>query len=92
MAKISKNIILNHFNDIFRQANRSQSRIFIQDGDPSQNSAVAKKTLNKIGAKLFPIPPHSPDLNPIENFFHLIKRKLTKEAKEKKITYETIQQ
>ena len=73
-----KNIILNHFNDIFRQANRSQSRIFIQDGDPSQNSAVAKKALNKIGAKLFPIPPRSPDLNPIENFFHLIKRKLTK--------------
>ena len=68
-----KNIILNHFNDIFRLCNRPNSRIFIQDGDPSQNSAVARKALNRIGAKLFSIPPRSPDLNPIENVFHLVK-------------------
>ena len=48
-----KNIILNHFNDIFRLCNRPNSRIFIQDGDPSQNSAVARKALNRIGTELF---------------------------------------
>ena len=87
-----KNIILNHFNDIFRLCNRPNSRIFIQDGDPSQNSAVARKALNRIGAKLFSIPPRSPDLNPIENVFHLVKWSLAREPKEKKITYESVEQ
>ena len=73
-----KNIILNYFNDIFCLCNRPNSRIFIQDGDPSQNSAVARKALNRIGAKLFSIPPRTPDLNPIENAFHLVKRSLAR--------------
>ena len=33
-----------------------------------------------------------PDLNPIENFFHLINVKLKKEALEKKITDESLEQ
>ena len=45
-----------NFNDIFRRCNRPNSRIFIQEGDPTQNSAVARKALNRIGAKLFSIP------------------------------------
>ena len=36
------------------------------------------------------IPPRSPDLNPAENFFHLIKRELKKQAIEYQITSETI--
>lgn len=87
-----KNIILEHFDGIFRLSNRSHSRIFIQDGDPSQNSAAARSAFKAIGAKLFSIPPRSPDLNPIENLFHLVKRNLKKQATEKKITYESVEQ
>ena len=78
------------FNEIFRLSSRTHSPVFIQDGDPSQNSASAKRGLNSIGAQVFSIPPRSPDLNPIENLFHLVKKSLTKEAIEKRITYKLV--
>jgi len=83
---------LNLFNDIFHLRKRPHSRIFVQDGDPGQNGTIARKALDAIGAKLFSIPPQGPDLNPVENVFHLVKRSLTREAKEKKITYESVEQ
>ena len=39
----------------------------LQDGDPSQNSAVAQKAMSDVGTLLFTIPTCSPDLNPIKN-------------------------
>ena len=33
--------------------------------------------------------PGSPDLNPIENLFHLVKKRVEREALEKEITYES---
>ena len=50
--------------------------MFVQDGDPSQNSKAAKTALDKIGAVQFSIPPRSPDLNPIENAFNLVEKKI----------------
>ena len=38
---------------------------------------------------MFAIPPRSPDINPIENFFHLLQIELTKQALERKIRHET---
>ena len=88
-----KNIINNHFEDIFVKSHkRYQSKMFLQDGDPSQNSAAAKKALEKIKAEVFSIPPRSPDLNPVENLFHTVKRNLRLEALENKITSDTPQQ
>ena len=49
--------------------------MFLQDGDPSQNSKAAKTTLDKIGAVQFTIPLRSPDLHPIENAFNLVEIK-----------------
>ena len=63
--------------------------LFLQDNDPSQNSAMAKEALKNIGAEVVKIPPRSPDLNPIENFFHNVKRKLRQDALEKKIARES---
>ena len=48
--------------------------------------------LNRIGAKLFSIPSCSSDLNPAEKEFHLVKQRLAREAKEKKTTYESVDQ
>ena len=74
-----------------RSANTSVKR-FLQDGDPSQNSLVARKALDEVGAQLFKIPARSPDLNPIENLFNLVSAKLEKDALRKQITYETFEQ
>jgi len=52
----------------------------VQDGDPSQNAASVQKELRKIKAKVFSIPPRSPDLNPMENLFHLVRKQLNRDA------------
>ena len=54
--------------------------LFVMDNDPSQRSAIAKDALHEIGAEVVEIPPRSPDLNPIENFFHNIKHSLREGA------------
>ena len=41
---------------------------------------------------MFAIPARSPDLNPIENIFHLIRKELRKEALDFRITQETYAQ
>lgn len=63
--------------------------MFLQDGDPSQNSAAARKEWGKLDITLLKIPPRSPDINPLENVFHLLDRKLKSDAIEQTITHET---
>lgn len=74
---------------MFIRAQKGNSKLWIQDGDPSQNCTAVKRILQLIGAKLLSIPARSPDINPIENFFHLVKRELRKDALERNITSES---
>ena len=62
--------------------------MFLQDGDPRQNSRHAKRAMDRIGARVFNIPPGSPDCNPIENVFNVVKQQLHQEALERKIAHE----
>ena len=39
-----------------------------------------------IVAQMFSIPPRSPDINPIENLLHLVKKQLNRDALEQNIT------
>ena len=55
-------------------------RLFVMDNDPCQNSKIAKAALENIGTNISKIPPRSPDLNPIENIFHNVKRAWREEA------------
>lgn len=73
--------IKRNFVTMFGDADKGHTEYFVQDGDPSQNSRVAKEALGRVKAKLFPIPPRSPDLNPIENVFHLVNKQLKKDAR-----------
>ena len=81
-----------NFKNMFANSVNSKGKLFIQDGDPSQNSKLAVKEINKIGAVQISIPPRSPDINPIENFFNLVERKLQYDAITKKITHETFEE
>lgn len=56
---------------------RKKDKLFLRDGDPCQNSAPEGKAMKEIGTAMFLILPRSPDINPIENFFHLIDKKLS---------------
>lgn len=79
------------FPDIYKRTEHIEGRLFLQDGCPVQNSAAAKKAFKKVDAEIFPIPPRSPDLNPIENFFNLISTKLRQDALDQVITSESFE-
>lgn len=83
--------IRKHFKDVFRKSGK-QSMVWLQDGDPSQNSMKSKVAQNRVGAKVFPIPPRSPELNPIENVFSFVKKELRIQAIDNKIERENYQQ
>ena len=58
----------------FENSSNPPRILFLQDGGPSQNHLKAKNAAFDIGAWMIQIPPRSPDINPVENFFHLMKK------------------
>ena len=74
-----------HFASMFKKCPNLKGKLFLQDGDPSQNSCKARSAWDKIGARKFSIPTRSPDLNPIKNIFHIAKKKLHQDVLEMKI-------
>ena len=81
--------ICDNFPECFKKCGNEKGGTFLQDGDPSQNSKLAFNALARVGSKRFSIRARSPDLNPIENVFNIIKRRLREEAIRKEITKET---
>ncbi len=82
--RFSEYVRLN-FPQIFARSANAKAKRFLQDGDPARNSA-------EVGAFMFSIPPRSPDLNPIENLFHLISKKLENDALHLQIQSENFEQ
>lgn len=66
-----------------------QSRVFLQDGDPSQNSERVRNALRDMNVTILNIPLRSPDLNPIENVFILLANTLRRDAVENSNEVET---
>ena len=69
-----------NFRELIRKSCNPSGKMFVQDGDPSQKFAIARKAMQEVGVQVHSIPPHSPDINPIENVFHLLDRKLRSDA------------
>ena len=82
-------IVTQHFPGAFERSIDPRGRRILQDGCPRQNSAAARNAIYEVNGKIFKIPPRSPDLNPIENLFHNITRKLRRDALTNNITKET---
>ena len=78
-----------HFENAFSIADKGTD-LFVQDGDPSQNSAVAREAMKHVNAQLLKIPARSPDINPIENFFHLLSERLRQDAIQHQYTHESL--
>ena len=59
----------------------SPGEIVIMDNLGSHKSEAVRQAIRKTGARLFFLPPYSPDLNPIEQVFAKLKTLLRKAAK-----------
>ena len=79
--------IQEEFKALFERSNNTKGKLFLQDSDPCQNSQKAKSAMDKVGARLFKIPPLSPDINPIQNVFNNIKQELKDYALEHNLTF-----
>ena len=80
------------FEDSFKQCTLPCSRIILLDNCTRQNSATAMLAMKKHKTLVFNITARSPDLNPIENFFNLLKRMLKLEARVRNIQHETFEE
>ncbi len=72
------------------KASRATTHIFQQDLAPAHNAKSTKSCLNDHGVGVLDWPANSPDLNPIENLWGIVKRKMRnkrpKNADELKVT------
>lgn len=50
--------------------------IFMHDNAPTHTTRIVRSALSEMGIEIMDWPPHSPDLNPIENLWALLKAKI----------------
>ena len=71
-------IVDSSFPKAFQNSSNPQSKRFLLDGYPRQNLKMTMQAMEKVGGLVLKIPPRSPDLNLIENFFHTLTVRLKK--------------
>ena len=80
-------MIQQKFPKAFEKSNAPKNqRIFLKDG----NAAVRRNTWERKNYELLKIPVRSLNLNIIENLSHFIRKRLRQDAKEQKLTQETL--
>jgi transposase len=88
-AKMTGEVFAGIVKRFFGSCRFSPTKMFLQDNDPSQNSAAAVAAVLRAGFTQVRIPPRSPDLNPIENLFACVKRELRFDAVERGLQRES---
>ena len=68
-----KEFVKSHFPNAIARSSNFKNKLILQDGDPVQKSKQANIAYSDIGCKIFSIPPRSPDINPIENIFNIVR-------------------
>ena len=92
-GKNFSNLIKEQFPKAFDNCGEKDGgRTFLMDGCPKQNAALCRDTWESKDYGLVKIPVRSPDLNIIENLFHLIRKQLAEDAKNQNIIQETYEE
>ena len=69
--------ICDHFPRTFEKNVNPTGKLFLHDGDPSQNRKAVKQVKQAVGATKFSITPRSPNMSPIENVSTMLKTPFT---------------
>lgn len=90
-GKFFAQFITRHFPNLFEIAGKGETdeKIFVMDNDPSQTPSKARTCLADLGISVQAIPPRSPDLNPIENIFHVVRKRIEAQVRKNNITHQT---
>ena len=91
-GEMPADFIQKHLKETFEKSNNPSDKLFLQDGDPSQNSRKANNAMYKMGPQKFNIPARSPDLNSIENVFSYVRTKVHEESLNRNITFENFEE
>ena len=67
----------------------NDSKTFVIENDASQTSAKVRAVMEQSGVTLQTIPPRSPDLNPIENKFHEVRKRMKLAGKPNNVQHQT---
>ena len=87
-----KTIVESEFKNAYAKCKKPCARRILMDNCTRQNAKVVVPALVAAKTVRFRIPARSPDLNPIENVFHLMKKALREEAIKLKITKESFEE
>ena len=68
-----KEFVKKTFPVAFEWSAEPKNKLVLQDGYPVQKSRQAQLEHDVVNCKVFSIPPKSPNLNPIENMFHIVR-------------------
>ena len=90
--KLFTEFVKNKFAEMFNKCRNTDSKLFLQDGEPSKDCKAARKVMESYGVKQISISAKSPHINPIENILDFISSKLQLDATEENITLETFEQ
>ena len=74
------NFARKYFPAAFKKSANPKGMPVLQDGDPTQNSREVKNAFNNVSYRMFSIPARSSDINPIENMFNNVCKKLREDA------------
>ena len=62
-GELFSDFVREHFPVMFEKSANPKGKLFLQDGDPRQNSKKAKIALDAVDCRQFSIPARSPDAN-----------------------------
>lgn len=74
---VYRDILNNHLRSSAKKIGMKRGWTFLHDNDPKHTSNIVKSELQKMKIKVVNHPPQSPDMNPIENLWDYVDRRIT---------------